>query len=89
MGPQTLNDFGLNVIVLVLGMYSCPDAADRNCLRPGIDEIAIRQSPGRRVPNRSNTGSSKWRSWRVSFVAEVTNEDHATQDRCDRIFLHQ
>ena len=41
VGPETLNDFGPNVIVLVLGMYSCPDAADRNCLRPGIDEIAI------------------------------------------------
>ena len=45
------------------------------------------RSPGRRVPNRSNTGASKWRSWRLSFVAEVTNEDHATQERCDRIFL--
>ena len=32
VGPETLNDLGLNVIVLVLGMYSCPDAADRNCL---------------------------------------------------------
>ena len=21
--------------------YICPDAADRNCLRPGIDEVAI------------------------------------------------
>ena len=47
------------------------------------------QSPGRRVPNRSLTGASKWQSWRLSFVAEVTNEDHATQERCDRIFLHQ
>ena len=41
VGPETLNDLGPNVIVLVLGMYSCPDAADLNCLRPGIDEIAI------------------------------------------------
>ena len=40
-GPETLNDLGPNVIVLVLGMYSCPDVADRNCLRPGIDEIEI------------------------------------------------
>ena len=39
VGPEILNDLGPNVIVLVLGMYSCPDAADRNCLRPGIDEI--------------------------------------------------
>ena len=41
VGPETLNDLGPNVIVLVLGMYSCPDVADRNCLRPGIDEIEI------------------------------------------------
>ena len=47
------------------------------------------QSPGRRVPNRSNTDASKWWSWKLSFVAEVTNEDHSTQERCDRIFLHQ
>ena len=40
VGPESLNDLGPNVIVLVLGMCSCPDAADRNCLRPGIDEIA-------------------------------------------------
>ena len=48
-GSQIIPDCGTrdlerpcpNVIVLVLGMYSCPDAADRNCLRPGIDEIAI------------------------------------------------
>ena len=31
VGPETLNDLGPNVIVLVLGMYSCPDVADRNC----------------------------------------------------------
>ena len=30
VGPETLNDLGPNVIVLVLGMYSCPDAADCN-----------------------------------------------------------
>ena len=47
------------------------------------------RSPDREVPNRSSTGASKWQSWRLSFVAEVTNEDHATQERCDRIFLHQ
>ena len=41
VGPETLNDLGPNVIVLVLGMYSCPDVADRNCFRPGIDEIEI------------------------------------------------
>ena len=50
VGPETLNDLGPNVLVLVLGMYSCPDAVDRDCLRPGIDEIAIySRSPGRRV----------------------------------------
>ena len=38
VGPQTLNDLGTNVTVLVLGMYSCPEVADRNCLRPGIAE---------------------------------------------------
>ena len=42
VGPETLNDLGPNVIVLVFGMYSCPDAADRNCLWPGINEIEIR-----------------------------------------------
>ena len=41
VGPETLNDLGPNVIVLVLGMYSCFDVADRNCPRPGIDEIEI------------------------------------------------
>ena len=41
VGPETLNDLVPNVIVLVFGMYSCPDGADRNCLRPGIDEIEI------------------------------------------------
>ena len=44
-----------------------------------LTKLRYSQSPGRRVPNRSNTGESKWRSWRLSFVAEVTNEDHATQ----------
>ena len=39
VGPETLNDLGPNVIVLVLGMYSCPDVTD--CLRLGINEIAI------------------------------------------------
>ena len=47
------------------------------------------RSPGREGPNRSGTGASKWRSWWLSFVAEVTNKDHATQERCGRIFLHQ
>ena len=40
VGPETLNDLGPNVIVLVLGMYSCPDIVDCNCSWPGIDEIA-------------------------------------------------
>ena len=44
VGPETLNDLGPNVIVLVLGMYSCPDVVDRNCLRPDIDEIEIQSS---------------------------------------------
>ena len=51
--------------------------------------LRYNQSPGKEMPNRSSTGASKWRSWKLSFVAEVTNEDHATQERCDRIFLHQ
>ena len=33
VGPETLNDHGPKVIVLVLVMYSCPDAADRNLMR--------------------------------------------------------
>ena len=41
VGPETLNELGQNVIVFVLEMYSCPDVADRNCLRPGIDEIEM------------------------------------------------
>ena len=41
VGPGTLNDLGPNVIILVLGMYSCPEVADRNCLRPGIAEIPM------------------------------------------------
>ena len=40
VGSETLNGLDPNVIVLVLGMYSCPDAADRNFIRPGIEEIA-------------------------------------------------
>ena len=34
VGPQTLNDLGPNVTVLVLGMYSCPEVADREQLSP-------------------------------------------------------
>ena len=41
MGPQTLKDLGPKFIFLVLGMYSCPNVADRNCLQSGIDEIAM------------------------------------------------
>ena len=33
VGPKTLSDLGLNVIVLVLGMYSCPEVADRQALK--------------------------------------------------------
>ena len=41
VGPETLTDLGLNVIVLVLGMYSCPEVADlNNCLQPGIEKGA-------------------------------------------------
>ena len=32
--PETLNDLGLNVIVLVLWKYSCPEVADRTSLQP-------------------------------------------------------
>ena len=42
VGPAILNDLDPSVIFLVLGMYSCPDVADRNCLRSGIEEIVIR-----------------------------------------------
>ena len=41
VGPQTLNDLGPNVTVMVLGMYSYPEVADRNCLRPGIAETTM------------------------------------------------
>ena len=41
VGPQTLNDLGPNVTVLVLGMHSCPEVADRSCLRPGIAETTV------------------------------------------------
>ena len=44
VGPQTLNDLGPNVTVLVLGMYSCPEVADRNCLRPGIAETTMQSA---------------------------------------------
>ena len=43
-GPQTLNDLGRNVTVLVLGMYSCPEVPDRNCLRPGIAETTMQSA---------------------------------------------
>ena len=43
-GLQTLNDLGPNVTVLVLGIYSCPEAADRNCLRPGIAKITMQSA---------------------------------------------
>ena len=39
VGPETLNDLGPNVIVLVLGMYSCPDAAE------SIASISVAGSP--------------------------------------------
>ena len=44
VGPQTLNGLGPNVTVLVLGMYSCPEVADRNCLRPGIAETTMQSA---------------------------------------------
>ena len=46
VGPETLNDLGPNVIVLVLGLYSCPEpeVADRNCLRSGIAENTMQSS---------------------------------------------
>ena len=44
VGPQTLNDLGPNVTVLVLGMYSCPEVADRNCLRLGIAETTMQSA---------------------------------------------
>ena len=44
VGPQTLNDLGPNVTVLVLGMYSCPEVADRNCLLPGIAETKMQSA---------------------------------------------
>ena len=44
VGPQTLNDLGPNVTVLVLGMYSCPEVADRSCLRPGIAETTVQSA---------------------------------------------
>ena len=46
VGPQTLNDLGPNVTVLVLGMYSCPEVADRKCLRPGIAETTMQSAAG-------------------------------------------
>ena len=41
LGPETLNDLShyLYVIVLVLGMHSCPDVVIATV--SGIDEIAI------------------------------------------------
>ena len=44
VGPQTLNDPGPIVAVLVLGMSSCPEVADRNCLRPGNAEITMQST---------------------------------------------
>ena len=41
VGPEILNGLGPTVVVLVLGMYSCYEVADRNCLRPGIAEITM------------------------------------------------
>ena len=32
VGPKNLNDFGPNIIALVLGMYSGSEVADFNCL---------------------------------------------------------
>ena len=61
VGPETLNDLGPNVIVLVLGMYSCPDVADRNCLRPGIDEIAT-QSAARKE------GAEPFKHWCIKVA---------------------
>ena len=44
VGQQTLNDLGPNITVLVLGMYSCPEVADRSCLRPGIAETMVQSA---------------------------------------------
>ena len=60
VGPETLNDLGPIVIVLVLGMYSCPDVA--TVFGRASTRLRCSRSPGREVPNRSSTGASKWGS---------------------------
>ena len=40
--------------------------------------------PYKKVPVHSNTGTSEWQSWKLSFVALATNEDCATLAWCDR-----
>ena len=57
VGPQTLNDLGPNVTVLILGMYSCREVADRSCLRPGISQkLRCSWLPDKKVPVYSNQG---------------------------------
>ena len=50
------------------------------------------QSPGRRVPNRSSTGACiKVAILKIILCCRgiLCRRDHATHERCDRIFLHQ
>ena len=88
VGPQTLNDLGPNVTALVLGMYSCPEVADRNYLWPGIAETTM-HSADKKVPVHSNISTSEWRSWKLPFVALATNKGCATLAWCDRISEYQ
>ena len=88
-GPQTLNDLRPNVTVLVLGMYSCPEVADRNFSGQVLQKLRCSPLPDKKVPVHSNIGTSEWRSWKLSFVALVTNEGCATLAWCNRISEYQ
>ena len=63
VGPETLNDFGPNVIVswflecIAVLMWQIATVSGW-----ALTRLQYSHSPGREVPIRSNTGTSEWRS---------------------------
>ena len=54
VGPQTLNDLGPNVTVLVLGMYSCPEVADRVVSDRVSQKLRCSRLPDKKLPVHSH-----------------------------------
>ena len=58
VGPETVNDLGSNVIVLVLGMFSCPEVAAQLSPAGVSTKLRCSRQPDKKVPVHSNSGTS-------------------------------